>query len=101
MKKYSTDFRLWGLIFGGFFVALVGGILIVDGLPSVGMPLARFLVDVCSASVACAVIAWVIQAIAVVCGLRLTLRTLDQQLLDYDDTPNCNKLDQEASDERE
>jgi hypothetical protein len=85
MKKYRTDYPLWGLVAGGLFLAL-GTILAVD---TDGTPEARdqLPADAVNLAVWSAVFGWVLHAVAVVCGVRVSQPGDRQPLADYDDAP--------------
>jgi hypothetical protein len=100
MRKYPTDYRLWailtGVIFGGMWIA------VLVHSPDLPNKLARefgqgtrkaFATAGDLASVGlvylgiAALVGWVIQAVAVVCGFRRTRRPDPPQAADYDDKP--------------
>jgi len=98
MRKHRTDYRLWALltvgvwggllavdywatghVFGGQLVQLIpnrpGGILVID------------VCNVLCMVVPAAGVGWLAQALAVVCGVRLSDRPAPAQAADYDDAP--------------
>lgn len=81
MRRYPTDYRLWGLIFGCLFSPAAAAWLLWEPLHNIDRLIADW---ICFAG-ACAVVAWVLHAIAVVCGVRLTGRADPAQAEDYDD----------------
>src|SRR5262245_9894353 len=98
MQRHRTDYWLWGLLSVGMRVAFVA----VDywvGDHIFGGRLARLLpdrpagtltIDVCNALcmvVPAAAVGWLVQALAVLCGVRLTDRAAPPQTTDYDDPP--------------
>jgi hypothetical protein len=83
MRQYPTDFRLWGLIFGCLFSPIAAISIFIEGVGR----LDRFVEDMLILAVGCAVVAWILHAAAVICGVRLT-RTVDPTpAADYDDAP--------------
>ena len=83
MRAYPTDFRLWGLIFGCLFSPLAGWML----LEPIGR-VERVVEEVTILAVACGAVGWVLHAIAVVCGVRLTGSADPAQTADHDEPPS-------------
>jgi hypothetical protein len=83
VRKYPTDYRLWGLIFGCLFAPLAAAWLVFEPINDFD----RLIGDSMCFAGACVVVAWVLHAIAVVCGVRLTGSADPAQAVDYDDAP--------------
>lgn len=81
MRRYPTDHRLWGLISGCLFAPVATVWLLTDGVGRIGWVLQ----DAMYLAIGCAVVGWVLHAIAVVCGVRLTGGADPAQTADYDD----------------
>ena len=82
MRQYPTDHRLWGLISGCLFAPIVVVWLVNEPLSRV----VRSAPDLVPLAIGCVVAGWVLHAIAVVCGVRLT-GGADPAQADYDDAP--------------
>ena len=85
MRRYQTDYRLWGLISGCLFAPVVFVWLVFEGIKAT---LRLVFLDVLAVVIAFAVAGWVLQAVAVVCGVRLSGRTDPPDAPDYDDKPS-------------
>ena len=83
MRQYPTDYRLWGLISGCLFVPIATVWLLYEPVGRVE----RFMSDLVTLAICSAVAGWVLHAIAIVCGVRLTGGTDPAQAADYDDAP--------------
>lgn len=82
MRKYRTDDRLWGLISGSILLTIAVAWANLEGFRTV-----TFL-DLAAVLIACALLGWVFQALAVMCGVRLSGSIESLEALDYyDDSP--------------
>jgi hypothetical protein len=86
MKKYRTDYPLWGLVAGSLFLALAAITLLAkeDWTPEAR---AKVPVNLLNLAFWCAVFGWVFHAVAVVCGVHISRPGDQQPLADYDDQP--------------
>ena len=87
MRKYRTDYLLWGLIAGLLFLGLSTLIFTArDWTPEARV---RFPADALNLAFWSAVFGWVFHAVAVMCGVRLSRRDDPGVQADYDDnTPD-------------
>jgi hypothetical protein len=85
MRKYPTDYRLWGVLSGCLFSLVVTGQLLTERVGHIN----RLVSDLLCDAVVCGVVGWVLHAILVVCGVRLNRPTDPGPMADYDDGPPC------------
>jgi hypothetical protein len=83
MRQYRTHYRLWGIVFGVFFIPIM--LLWMAGEEWTGAGFERIGRDVWRVTSGYLAGAWAIQAIMVVCSDRLT--DTPDQAPDYDDKP--------------
>jgi hypothetical protein len=83
MRHYATDFCLWGLISGCLFSPIAVVWMVSEGVGRID----RFIEDVAILGVACGAAGWLLHAVAVVCGVRLSGSADPAQAADYDDAP--------------
>lgn len=86
MRKYANDNRLWAVISGGLFFP-IAGVWLVQEWPS-GRAIQRFAEDGIIYAICCIVVGWVLHAVAVMCGVRLSRNAAEAEAADYDDSPN-------------
>lgn len=84
MRRYETDYRLWALISGGLFAPVLFVWLLFEGVQAT---LRVAFLDVLAVIIAFAVAGWVLHAVAVVSGVRLSERPPPPEAADYDDAP--------------
>jgi hypothetical protein len=82
MRRYETDYRLWAMISGGLFGPVLFVWLVFEGVQAT---LRVAFLDVLAVVIGFAVAGWVLQAVAVVNGVRLSGRTDPPDAPDYDD----------------
>jgi hypothetical protein len=82
MRDYQIDYRMWGFVSGVMFF----GIEIV-WLATEGFDGFRFLKDSFILAGGCGLLGWIVQAVTVVCGVRLKGPPRPDQAVDYDDAP--------------
>jgi len=70
-------------MFGCLFSPIAAASIVIEGVGRFD----RFAGDMTILAVGCAVIAWVIHAAAIVCGVRLARTAEPTQAADYDDAP--------------
>jgi hypothetical protein len=85
MRKYPTDYWLWGFVSGGMFVFILGGWIFTENLLRDRFD--RIMSETLILAGACAIIGWIIHALAVMCGVRLSNRPDPEQASDYCDDP--------------
>ena len=83
MRKYPPDYRLCSLIFVCLFLPIAAAWIAWEPVKSADQAVWELL---CLA-VTCAVVGRLLQAIAAVCGVRLSDRAAPDQAADYDDAP--------------
>jgi hypothetical protein len=83
MRPDPTDYKLWGLIFGGLFSPVTAVSIFTEGVGR----LDRFVEDRWVLATVFVVVAWILHADAVVCGVRLSGNPAPEQAADYDDAP--------------
>ena len=83
MRQYTTNYRLWGLVSGCLFAPIVIVWLLTEPVGRID----RFGSDLLTLAIACAVVGWVLHAVAVVCGVRLSGSADPTQAADYHDAP--------------
>jgi hypothetical protein len=83
VRRYSTDYRLWGLIFGCLFVPNMVVWLMLEPVKIKNVD--GILADSICFGCGCAIVAWVLHACLVLCGVRLTGSADPSQAADYDD----------------
>jgi len=85
MREYPTDYWLWGLISGGMFAFILGVWIFAENLLRDSFD--RIVSDSLMLAGACGVVGWIIHALAVMCGVRLSKRPDPEQASDYRDDP--------------
>jgi hypothetical protein len=83
MRKYPTDYWLWGLVSGGMFALILGVWIFAENL--LRDRLDRIMSETLILAGACAIIGWIVHALAVICGVRLSGRPDPEQASDYRD----------------
>lgn len=69
MKRYPTDYLLWTFISVTLWVTIVVvNLVLVQRIGRID----RFLYDIAFEALVCAVVGWIVQALAVICGIRLS-----------------------------